>query len=459
MGDEVLFWKVARGIATGTDFPQLGPQISTGLARHPGPLLYYVMAVPLLVRDAPEACNAFVAVLGGVSVLLYWSALRPYFGETGAAMASLLMACMPWSTLYADRAWNPNVLGFFVALAFWAACRTRRIPSRAVVVLLVVSMAAMPHLHMSSPMVWLALLPIWLPSVRRWRWHWLLLAMTLALSLYAPMLIHERATHWSNVLAFVRESSAGSVDYRRVPLWAFRLLTLDVSYHQLTSYWTRHTEAEMVSFLLHGNSVFVYGHARRFLLVLSFEFAALAVGLAVWTAWGGTGKRWPKPFLWAALAGITANTALLLVTHKPIYGHYVQPLLPFYYVAFAELGRWSARHTRRRWATWALAVLVCVGGIDVARWVSRRLDARNGLSTVRAVIDAIDKDGPDPSFSLSFGFVGSRDAYQALIAQGPDHHKSLGPGPRYLLLLREAHAPIGARAVLETGPVTLYRMP
>jgi hypothetical protein len=460
-GDEILFWDTSRKLASGTEFPLLGPSITGGGARHPGPLLYYVIAIPLLVSSAPELCNAFVALLGAASVVLYWKALRPYFGEIGALLAALMMACSPWSTLYADRIWNPNVIQIFVAMAFCAACRLRKKPSLGYVVMLFASMAAMPQLHMSSPMVWLALLPIWLPSVRKWRWHWALTGLLASAVLYIPMLTYELRTGWSNTLLFLHETSSNtSLDYRRVPAWAFRLLTLDVSYHQLHSYWGTHTEDEMFSFILHGNSDFTYGPVRWFFLALSVALAAFALGLAVFRTWTRPGRGRPAPFFWAALVGVAANTALLGFTHKDVYGHYVQSLLPFYFVAFAELGRWAAKSARTSAVVWGCALLVSIGGIDAATWVSQTMDARNGLLTMRRVIAAVEADQPNATqIPIYFDFRSSGGwPYSALSALDPKRHVNFVNGSQYRVLLREHRPPNGATPLVESGPVVLYRM-
>jgi hypothetical protein len=459
-GDEIEMWRNARAIAAGKEFPLLGPPITDGGARLPGPLFHYMMALPLLVSKAPEACNAFVAILGAVSVVVYWAALRDFFGEMGAALAALLMACSPWSTLYADRIWNANVTGIFVALAFWAACRLRSKPSAGALVLLFASAAVIPQIHMSAPMVWVALLPIALPTARRWRWWWPLAGLAVVVLLYAPMLVSELRTHWANVRTFLAENAAnGSDDYKRVPAWAFRLLTLDVSYQQLHSYWGRHTETEMLHFIVRGNADFRYGPVRWFLLGASVLLAAAALAVSLWSAWGGLVRRRPRPFFWAAVLGVLANTALLGFAHRPVYGHYVQPLLPFYFVAFAELGRWASRRTWAWWPVWGAATLVSIGAIDATLWVSYTLDARNGLWTMRRVNEALAAEEPKVSYvPLSFGFLGWPGGYNALLEMDPEPHFSIGGGGGYRLLLRETPAPSGGRKLIETGPVVLYRM-
>jgi hypothetical protein len=448
-GDELDHWRVASDIVTGAKFPLLGPPI-TGGGACPGPLYYYIIAIPLLLSRAPDGCNAFVALLGGFSVLLYWSALRPYFGLAGATLAATMMACMPWSTLYSDRIWNPNVLVFFVALAFWAACRLRRAPSLGALILLFVCCAAMPQIHPSSPTVWVALVPILLPSVRKWRWHWPLIAFACAALLYVPTLIHESRTHWENARLFLSHRE-GSDDWKRVPAWAFRLLTLDISYQQLHSYWGPHTEAEMLRFLRHGNADFVWTPVRWFFLGLSVVFAAGA--LAVWTlrAWLDGPRSSPRVFLWAALLGLGTNTALLGLAHKSIYGHFVECLLPFYFVAFAELGR-VARRWRRGWLVYGVATVVCIGGVDSSLWVSRGLDARNGLATIYGAITAIKKNSPHRSSpSLTFSYRASRPAVEALAELNGEKLSRRG-SPWYRLVRRDEAVPPGARLVTALGP-------
>jgi hypothetical protein len=475
-GDEIGEWQTAGDILRGKDFPLLGPVISGGLARMPGPLIYWVGALPLLVSPsrAPEACNAFVALLGGASVWLFWRAIRPYFTETGALFAAFMMACAPWSTLYADRLWNPNVVGLFVALAFWAACRAREEPRLGHVVTLIVSMAAALQLHMSAPMFWVALVPIWLPGVRKWRWYWPVIGTALGALLYAPMLVHELRTHWSNTLAFLHEaSSTSSNDYLRVPLWAFRLLTLDISYLQLKGYWYPQTEGAMVGFLVHGSDPlghactyqcnghdadFHYTLGRKLLLVISILFAVVALVVAGARAWVA-GRKEPHPFMWAALAGLVANTALLGLAHKELHGHYVQLLLPFYFVAFASLADWAAARAATWWGVVGTAAIVCLGGVDAALWESRTLDGRNGLGTARQVIALVREDAPGATrAAINVGYRSlSAERLNYLTALDPQHPLHFDQGDQYRLLLNDASPPRGGRVLGVVGPVTLYR--
>ncbi len=460
--DEAFLWGIARDMATGEKFRLLGPPIADGKALVPGPLFCSIMALPLLVTRDPAACNVFTALLGAVAVVICWQALRQDFGERGALLAGGLMACSPWSTLYADRIWTPNgPLAVAVALSVWAATRLRRSPSLGLVVTLAVSMASMPQFHMSSPIVWFALVPIWWPSIRKWRWHWPVSGVLASLTLYIPLLVSELDTHWANTLAFLHETAnKNPSDWYRVPLWDFRLLTLDVSYHQLQSYYWTHTEKEMLSFLVHGNGDFHYNLARTFVLWLSIGFALFAVASGAYRAWNRDGRERSHPYFWAAVIGIVTNSVLLGVAHKQVYGHHMGALLPFYFVVFAELGQWTETRPRAARLVFGAALLICLGGVDVALWVSQRLDARGSIATIRHVIQAIEKDAPKASrVELGFGFRGSLKGFNALSALDSKRHLRFQKGNQYRLQRRDSSAPKGGHLIMRTGVVALYRMP
>jgi hypothetical protein len=465
LGDEIEQWEMATRIVKGEEYPLLGREITTmAHSPHlPGPIFFYLMALPLFISRAPEACNAMVAVLGATATVIYWSALRPYFGLLGATFAAFFMACMPWSSLYADRIWNPNAVVIFVAIAFYAACRVRRKPSFGGVVLLFVSAAAIPQFHLSAPVVWIPLIPIAWPSIRKWRWYWPLVGVVCAAALYVPMVVSEVRHHWENTRYLLHDTAEKTLDYRRVPLWAFRLLTLDISYHEIPAYWGgAHTEKEMLRFALHGSPDFRFNFARRLVLGLSAGFAALAVIVATLDAWRMARHGRPRPFYWAALLALITNTALLGLSHKAIYGHYIHLPLPFYFVAFAAIGRDARRwNVTNKALTFGMAAAICVGGIDAATWESRTLDARNGLRTMRQVIAAIRSDAPGVAeVNIKFPTRVADRGYRVVAGFDKDHPLKLGKdGPHYELLLARRHAPAGARLVKKCGPLTLYRLP
>jgi hypothetical protein len=236
------------------------------------------------------------------------------------------------------------------------------------------------------------------------------------------------------------------------------MLTLDDSYQQLHSYWGAHSEKEMLEFLSKGSSDFKWSPERHFFLLLSFMLAVAALLVWLARAWKGGRNQPSRFFLAAALLGMAANSALLGIAHKPVYGHYVESLLPFYFVAFAELGR-LVSEWRGKWLVYGLAGLVCVGGIDSSLWVSRELDARAGLGTIYGTIAAIKADRPEySSVSIGFSYRANEFAFMA-VADLSGGKLSLRGGPPYRLMLRDEAPPAGARLVKRLGPVTLYTWP
>jgi len=152
---------------------------------------------------------------------------------------------------------------------------------------------------------------------------------------------------------------------------------------------------------------------------------------------------------------------LLLVTQKSIFGHYVQPLLPFYFVAFAALGQAASGWGRARFALFGLVGVLCLGGLDSALWVSRTLDARNGLTTLRTVLAAIKRDRPGlVKAKMEFDYRSQDWGYNVLLSHDPANKLNFDKeGPVYKLRLRGGAPPQGARLVVQTGPIAVWLMP
>ncbi len=143
---------------------------------------------------APEAGNLFFELMSAASVWLFWLTLRKPFGEAAAAFAAGLMALSPWSALFGDRVWNPNAFLFFEGLALLAAVKLREHPRSAWAAVLLVACLALPQLHSSAPVVWLALLPLVVGPLRQARRRTLAIGIALGALLYIPLLIHEAKT-------------------------------------------------------------------------------------------------------------------------------------------------------------------------------------------------------------------------------------------------------------------------
>ncbi len=459
-GDEALFFRIGMDIVEGQSFPALGTQITDGAARLPGAAFLYVMALPLLVSRSPEAQYVFVELLGAVTVVVLWHALRRPFGERAAFVTGLLIACAPWSALYADRTWNPNVLPLVVAVAFLAALRVREPASSRWVVAYLPLLAVMAHFHMSAPVAWAGLLVLSGKSLWNAPRRHIMLGLGLVLLLYLPLLAYELQTGFSNTRLILQETIGRQGGERHpmgfvwVPVYAARFLTLDVTYHELTGYWGGPDELKCLRALIDGTPARPFHPLRSMALACSLALAAVAVVVVVNRA---VRDRAIGPFGLAFLAALVVNTALMGLAAKQVFGHYVTNLYPFVVVAWAAFFA-ALFEARRVFVVVGLIVagVVAVGGVEATLSVSRNVDARIGLEVHRratqVIVDDATAAGLPQTEPVHLGFRGLRSSlfdwhiFATRAAGVPLHFDSRAARRRYLL------TPLGARAPADVAP-------
>ena len=422
-GDEALFFRIGMDIVEGKSFPLLGTHITDGAARLPGPTFLYLMAAPLLLWRAPEAQYLFTELLGAATVVVFWGSARGVVGERGAAVAGVFFACAPWATLYADRTWNPNVMPFFVVTALACAWRLRADAGSRAAALLWPCLGLMAHIHMSAPVAWAGVLVVACPAalragLRTPRWH--LVGLGLGAAAYLPLAIHEVHTGFNNTRQIWAET-VGKVGGTRhpwgfvwVPVYSLRMLTLDVSYHELSGYWGGPDEWRCLRSLIDGTTprpATWWRHAALLAsLVLALASIARSVAQASWTRArpggvdgsaratpnsnsdlstddadddaNGVGARHAGVIVAAAVAVVIVNTAMMGLTAKQVFGHYVTNQFPFLVmlVACAASGPLSRVS---RGVGLVLLVVFCLGGVEASTMVSRRVDGKIGLEVHR----------------------------------------------------------------------------
>ena len=501
-GDESRDYAVGMNIAHGQTFPLLGPVMSGGQARLPGPLFYWLETVPYLFSRAPEAGNLFFELLGALTVWLFWASLRPSFGEAGAAFAAVLMALSPWSALFGDRVWNPHAFLLCEGVALLAVVRLRERPdSRGWALALPLACLALPQLHMSAPVVWVALLPLAAGSWRRWNRRYLAVGVVLGLLLYIPFGLSELRTGFGNTHAFLSETFAAKVgkvgktgaanlSFLLTPLYVIRFLTLDVSYHELSGYWGGLNETAAWHALWYGSPARPFHPLRLAALLASGGLLGLAIGVAtrnaVRRARGSSGRAltgFLGPFGWSAVLVVALDLAFLALTGKQVFAHYVSLTIPFVFVIYANLyaslGEGRAGGRALRALAIGLAAIFCAGGVEATRSISARIDGRNGLGVHRAVSARVLGDlaaagrGPaDQPVRLDIGFMANLSQYTIFTRYAlrkpvrwegsPDAfvyrlQKNEDPPPR----VSSMAGPNPGGPAFETtrvGPVTLFRL-
>lgn len=470
-GDEALFFNIGMDIVELKHWPLLGTQITDGAGRLPGPTFLYLMALPLVFFRGPEAQFLFVEVLGAFTATLFWHAMRKPFGERGALFAGVLFALSPWAALYADRTWNPNVMPFFVTLAFLAALRVRENPASRWLVAFLPLAAVLAHLHMSAPVAWAALAVVVWPAVRSWPKRHLRMGLGLVLLLYLPLLGHELFTAFGNTRNILAETVGAKerhpTSFLWVPVYALRFLTLDVTYHELTGYWGGPDELACLKAVALGSPPRPFHPLRTFAMGASLLLALLAVASALWPRGADTpGKN--RFFAVAFLAGLLANLLLLGAAGKQVFGHYVTNLMPFVFPVYAAFGARVLERvpSARALAALGLALLFCVGGVEATLSVSRRVDGRIGLVVHRRTLEKIRADGEAEGNAaqdvrLEFGYRSNLYDWHsyATRAMGMPIHFSRGGPRRYLLLEKDRPPPAQAReGPLDVGWANLYRL-
>jgi hypothetical protein len=466
IGDESLFYHVIAGIRDGAAYPLLGPAVTGGVAKHPGPLFFYLMSLSQFFSRTPEAANAEVAILGAVSVGFFFSAMKHMFDSASAFVASLMMSSAPWSILYADRIWNSNTVIFFVCVAFWAAVKIIKNPSSRWIALFLLTCAVMPQIHLSVPVAWAGLLVMILPVWKKWNWKWIGVGLALTLIVYLPYLYSEVHSGFANLKALRSENMSGAGIHQRykIFLYAFRFFTLDVSYFQMGGSQGGLGELLSMKTALVGFEDQPFSFWRLFALLSSFLLSVL-IYLSAFRFRGHLGIFWK-----AFLATIIADVLLLTITSKPFFPHYLVTVLPFFFALIAAfVHRMEISTQFRKWAV-PLAVIFCVGGVEASVQVSKNIEARNGLAVQRQVIELMAQDEanehwpPQTNVGLELRFKGFLQGY-AVLAQDVYHVDfRIGPimenGPRYSLYVSgpfTEHLDPTRLRLVDSGKLSLYR--
>ncbi|MBE2249007.1 MAG: hypothetical protein IAE78_05600 [Myxococcus sp.] len=368
--DESLFWATGVQLARGEIFPLVGPPISGSPAGLPGPLFYWVCALPALVSPHPYAQSLFYALLSQLGVLAFAAIVRRWWGLRTAAVFLALSIAMPYLVAYADRIWAGNLFFPLAALVAWLTSRLVARPTRRAEAFVLGALAvAMPQLHLST--VHLVLLAgVALLAFRvRVSFRWLVAGAVVGALFYTPYLVHELRTGFSNTLA-IRAHAAGAPERTVSALGSlyasfFGLATTDLSYLFARGYWYSFNHFTFWK----GNGVAtmsqLYEQAgSRPVLWLSHGLTWLLqlCGLVVLIVRVFRRRRVDLPtlFLFVALADITA---LYLLSGKSGYVHYTTIVLPLALLPMLAVFRAIPRRAWRFAAPALLAVVLSASGL------------------------------------------------------------------------------------------------
>ena len=219
--DEAIAIDLARGVLDG-HFPTAGLTSSTG-ALNP-PLLIYLTAIPLAVRDDPLAATAFVALLAVAAVTLTYFVLRPRFGSLVALSAAALFATAPWAVLFGRKVWGQNVLPIVSVGLLWSlfAILERRRSRAAAFVPIGLCLAF--QLNFSAIALVIPAAAVLLYRARDVHWRALAVGVGVAFLLLEPWLLHQTTHGFADLSALVsRENVEEAATAESGPVDAFRI--------------------------------------------------------------------------------------------------------------------------------------------------------------------------------------------------------------------------------------------
>ncbi len=480
--DESSAWADAVQTARGEQLPLLGQPINGGEARVPGPAVPWVLALSQLPGASAMGLYAWMALLGSAAVLLVWHALRRPFGEPGALAAGLLLATSPWGVFHSVATNTVSLMPLPVALALLAAVRVAERPRPAWTAVLLGAAALLAQVHLSAPAVWVALLVVAGPSLRRLPRRGLVAGLGLVLLLQVPWVLSELQTGGANLRALATDDRprTPTLETAAPALEAtLRLLTLDTSHRELAGDWGGVPRDRRRAALWHGTDLRpVTGFARvtRMASLALVPALLVAMGLALWAALRRWRLRAPPPqgeppharFAAAALGGMATLIGLVVLAGRGVAAHHPAALQPFLAALVASLVARTPRAPRAaRVLVWLGLCLVATGGVEATLAVSRGVDAPYGIAVQRQVAAwvvehseqltsplelAVDVDAEGPHEPWTIGYL-------AHLELGRTDLRFRAPGSTPPLVLRRSNAPapVGCHPVLDAGAAILYR--
>ncbi|MBI2372911.1 MAG: hypothetical protein HYV07_02815 [Deltaproteobacteria bacterium] len=427
-GDESHQYSVAEAITRLAAFPAYGLEVTSSAARHPGPLAYFLVALPQLLGDSPRLGGAFVAILHVLcGWLLAMAALR-VAGARTALISTMLFAFAPWDILYGDRIWGSSLSPTLGALALYGVL-DRRPAWQATGV---AAALCLPQLHLSAPVVWVAM--VTLAVLDRTRPPWSLKALSVGFALaavaYSPAIVAELRSGFSNSHAILSHAAGTATPEARrlVPLQTFGYAILyssgEIGYHFARGYWGGGFREVDAYFTRDGIEELVRTHGGTFVVT---SFATVGVAILGWAAGiAETLRRSPAAKLTLSLvAGLVAAAALMFVAKKGFFPHYANVLMPLLLIPTAVgLSRLGTTGV-------ALAISSAAAmGVSTVRYYLE-IDRLNGVTLSEALVERISKE-PGP-VSLAFTHFDNRYALDRLaeVVTGAPLRLSSGSIVRY----------------------------
>jgi len=470
-GDESFFWATARNTATLDARPVFGPSMTDSPAYHPGPLFYYLIAIPQRIGASPFWGSLLIVLLHAWAGLLLFSLLSRARGERAGLIALSLFVFAPWDVLYGDRIWLSCMAPVWGSLILYSAVRARDGAKWQAALLFFA--ATCPQIHMSAPIVWAgAVLLVLLNPPEKWSIRALGIGALLVIAAYGLPLHYELTHDFKNTRAILTHAG-GKIDSSdamkhpvRVLLYSVFYGSSEIGYHFGRGYWSKfdtiHSYLSLAGwrqlFAVQGlwwgglNVISILVSVLGWVVSLIFAFRACVQALRS----GSKVHLSPADrFCLAVVLALSCAAILLMLAKKGFFPHYANLLMPMVlYPIAAGIDRFLdwCDASWLRGVLWAGLACSVIGMAGSSFRYYQEVDRLNGLSVTRSLVaKVLAEDEP-----VDVRFEGFQNIFAWKMLAQVEHKKALplssSARVKYLIKNRSAHrGPVPANAQLVGG--------
>lgn len=194
------------------EFQWMGAELSYGsAARVPGGALHYLWAIPTFISKDPELSYQFCVLLGMLSLVPFYLAMRRSFGPVAAVTSTIVLMASPVLFGTLTRLWNPSFQAPFIILAFAFLIRLVAERHTASFKWMVAALVLGMQMHLSTYLLVLCIVAALVVVGPRIPLREALLATAMVLLLLLPYWIGEIATGWDNLRQMLGSQGRGAV--------------------------------------------------------------------------------------------------------------------------------------------------------------------------------------------------------------------------------------------------------
>ena len=457
-GDESYFWATARNTATFDARPIYGPSMTDSPAYHPGPLFYYLMAIPQRLGTSPLLGSVAIVVLHILSGFLLFRATLLVASPRAALIALALFTFAPWDILYGDRVWLSCLAPVWGSFILFSALHAQS--SKLSQGALVFFALTCPQIHMSAPIVWCAVFVILIGAPpKNWSKRALLFGLILTVFAYALPLYHELTHDFKNTRAILTHAGGkiSSAEALKHPLQMFMYTVFygssEIGYHMNLGYW-RTFDAVKTYLSIPGLTTWftAQGALHGVLTCVSMLVSAAAWLVALFVAAKNiiaAIRNKSKSLISTAdimtcalVAALCAAVILLFAARKGFFPHYANLLVPMIFLPMAAAIDHMLRQVNRPSAKYLVLSLLSASILSMAinTWkYYKTVDALNGVSITRAIVTDVLRE----SEPVTVQFEGFQNLFAWQMIAQTEHKKTLNVKSRanisYLIKNRAVH--------------------